>query len=561
MGSLLAMSVRLRGVLFRRAFERATHDPQAAQAKLLQDILSHNRETEYGRKHSFSKLKNGKAYAAAVPIKTFSDLAPDVEKMINGQENILTADQPVLFNITSGTTDKPKFIPVTKKGRDLIASATLLWFQYALKNHPEFLDRSCLIVTGAAVEKITASGIPCGSASGMIHSGMPGILRRSFVLPTELSEIRNYDLRYYLIARLALEQQISIAATPNPGTLLKIAEAGICHKDELVRAIHDGVLFRNLPLPLEGEDKRILASIGSRIKPNRPRARELEQVIRQRGELLPSACWKSLNFIGCWLGGSAGFHAEKLTAYFGADVPKRDLGLLASEASMTIPLEDGTAAGVLALDNNYYEFMPTDGSYAANDPLPLCHELEIGQRYRILLTNWNGLYRYDIQDVVEVRGFHNKTPLLAFVEKSSDFLNIAGEKLHINHLLKAFRRLENEQGIRVSQFRAVSNVALLRHELLLWIETETPPGFLQDTALPAIDRALCDVNIEYYSKRQSGRLEPPVLHVMDASWAEASRRYDIENGRRDIQYKWRAMATKISELDADHITHSIQITR
>ena len=557
MSSLLALSVRLRGALFRRAFERATHDPQAAQAKLLQDILSHNRETEYGRNHTFHQLKNSKAYAAAVPIKTFSDLAPDVEKMINGQENILTADRPVLFNITSGTTDKPKFIPVTKKGRDLIASATLLWFQYALRNHPEFLDRSCLVVTGAAVERKTPSGIPCG----MIHSGMPGILRRSFVLPTELSEIRNYDLRYYLIARLALEQQISLVATPNPGTLLKIAEAGVFHQDELVRAIHDGVLFQNLPLPLEGEDKRILESIGSGIKPNRPRARELEQFIRQSGKLLPSACWNSLNFVGCWLGGSAGFHAEKLTAYFGADVPKRDLGLLASEASMTIPLEDGTAAGILALDNNYYEFMPTEGSFAANDPLPLCHELEIGHRYRILLTNWNGLYRYDIQDVVEVRGFHNKTPLLAFVEKSSDFLNITGEKLHINHLLKAFRQLEDEQGVRVSQFRAVSNDALLRHELLLWIEPETPLGFLQDTALPAIDRALCDANIEYYSKRQSGRLGPPALHVMDASWAESSRRHDIENGRRDIQYKWRAMATKISELDAKHIKHTLQITR
>lgn len=551
MSSLLSLALKMRGFGRMHALEAAAKDPQAAQAKLLGKILRHNRDTEFGLRHSFAQLKNSRDYAAAVPIRTFSGIAADVDRMIAGEQNILTADAPVLFNISSGTTDRPKLIPVTCKGRDQIASATLLWFLHALKDHPRFLDQSCLFVTGAAIEKRTASGIPCGSASGIITEGMPGFLRRSYVLPPQIAALSHYDLRYYLIARLALEKQISVTATPNPSTLLKIVEAADLFQEELIRTIHDGVLFHSLPFYPGSADQAILAGLAAGLKANPERARQLERVVREHGRLQPSACWNSLEFVGCWLGGSAGFQAKKLAAHF-AGTPLRDLGFLASEASITIPLADGTPAGLPALGNNFYEFVPEDGDITENAVLPLCHELETGKRYKILLTNWNGLYRYDIEDLVEVQGFHHQTPMLVFARKSGDFLNITGEKLHINHLLKAFRRLEEEKGLRVQHFLAVARQMEQRYDLLLDFYHEPAPEILP-ALLSAIDNALGEANVEYDSKRKSGRLAPPVLHLMKSGWPEAVRRHDIENGRRDIQYKWRPMTESISEVDARHI--------
>lgn len=554
MSSLLSLALKMRGFGRMHALEAAAKNPQAAQAKLLGEILQHNRNTEFGLRYSFAQLKNSRDYAAAVPTRTFSEIAADVDRMIAGEPNILTAEAPVLFNISSGTTDRPKLIPVTRRGRDQIANATLLWFLHALKDHPRFLDQACLFVTGAAVEKRTASGIPCGSASGMISEGMPGFLRRAYVLPAQIATLSQYDLRYTLIARLALEKQISVAATPNPSTLLKIIEAADLHAEELIRAIHDGVLFHTLPFHPGRADQAIVDQLAAGLRANPQRARQLEQVLRTHGRLLPSACWNELEFIGCWLGGSAGFQAKKLAAHF-AGTPLRDLGFLASEASITIPLSDGTPAGLLALGNNFYEFLPEDEVISEKAALPLCHELETGKRYKILLTNWNGLYRYDIEDLVEVQSFHHQTPLLAFVRKSGDFLNITGEKLHINQLLKAFRRLEEENGLRVQHFRAVARQMEQRYDLLLDLATEPSTEALSALRL-AIDMALREANVEYDSKRNSGRLAPPTLHLMQSGWTEAARRHDIENGRRDIQYKWRPMAESLSEVDACYIKHS-----
>ncbi len=559
MGTLQKTVIRIKGCMIKRSFDRATKHPQAAQTKLLLDILRNNRDTEYGKEHAFSRITDADEFAKTVPINTFSDLAPYVERMKNGQRNILTADQPVMFNLTSGTTDKPKYLPITRRGMALTASASSQWLYRGLKDHPSFLDHSLLCISGSPVEGMTRSGIPYGSASGMIYRALPRVLRRSFVLPPVLSEINDYALRYYVMARIALEKEISLIATPNPTTLIKIVETGIQHQEEIVRSIHDGVISCTWPFDRSREDSRILNIITALLKPNRRRARFLQHVIDQHGKLMPLACWKELKLIGCWLGGSIGFQADKLSAYFGEDVPKRDIGYIASEGWITIPYQDNTPAGILALHNNYYEFIPDGESISLGTRILQCHELERGQRYKIILTNPNGLYRYDIHDVIEVHGFYGRTPVIAFVRKSDDMLNITGEKLHVNHFLKALRSMKDEHDMSVIQFRVVPNYEKLRYEILMHIGSGASKEFLRNTILPFIDRSLSEANIEYDAKRKSKRLNPPCIHVMAPSWEQDVRKHFLKAGYPDIQYKWRLFGTQISDLDAKHIQYTVQM--
>src|SRR5262249_54229435 len=148
-------------------------------------------------------------------------------------------------------------------------------------------------------------------------------------------------------------------------------------------------------------------------------------------------------------------------------VPQRDLGLVASEGRLTIPMDDGSAAGVLAVHTGYYEFIPEEDVEAAAPRTLGCHELEKGRRYCGVLTGRNGLYRYDLNDVVEVRGFWGRTPTVAFVRKGRDMLNITGEKLHLNHVLHAVRAAEQATGLPVWQFRLIPDVEAARYDLLL----------------------------------------------------------------------------------------------
>jgi len=545
--------------MLKRSLDRATRDPETVQTKLLLDILRRNRDTEYGKEHGFSRIVDPDAFIEAVPINTFADLAPYVEKMKNGQREVLTADQPLLFCLTSGTTDEPKYVPITRMGMAAAEDVSVQWLYRSLGGHPSFLDQSILCITGAPVEGNTRSGIPYGSASGMIYKGLPRVLRRSFVLPFALSEIKDYGLRYYAMARVALEKEVSFIATPNPTTLIRIAETGILHQEEIIRSISDGVLSRARPLEASDDDRRALEVVRGLLKPNRPRARRLEQIIGELGKLMPFACWPDLKLIGCWLGGSVGFQAEKLSTYFGTHPPKRDLGYLASEGSITIPYEDRTPAGILSLYSNYYEFIPDGESVSPGEATLRCHELEQGKQYRIILTNQNGLYRYDIHDVVVVDGFYGRTPVVAFVGKGEDMLSITGEKLHVNHFLCALRNVKDELGVSVIQFRAVPNHEELRYEILMQVGSELSRAFLRDAVLPCIDRSLSEANLEYAGKRESKRLNPPFIHVMDSSWEEDVRGCMQEAGYRDIQYKWRLVAAEFSELDAKHIRYTVQM--
>jgi len=557
MSIFLKTAVKLKGGASKRSFDRLTTCPEEAQNKVLLDIMRENQGTEYGKEKIFSEITNPEIFKQKVSLTTYSELMPYIERIKHGERNILTARQPQLFNLTSGTTTEPKYIPVTPRGMALTAGLSKQWLCRAQEDHRECLNNSILCISSASVEGITQSGIPYGSASGMMYKTLPSILHKSFALPFTLSEIKDYALRYYVMTRIAIEKEVSFVVTPNPTTLLKIAETGIQYQEEIVKSIHDGNLFSGWPHEIRKEDARILDSISVGLKPNKARAGFIQQGIDEYGKLLPQACWKGLKLIGCWLGGSVGFHANKLKQYFGEEVPMRDIGYLASEGSITIPYEDTTPAGILALQNNYYEFIPEDSEEESNGKTLKCHELEQGKRYKIILTNQNGLYRYNIHDVVEVYGFYNQTPLIAFVRKSGDMLNITGEKLHVNHFLRAFQKIKETHNVSVVQFKAVPNYEKQRYEILMHIQETKQREFLQEIILPYIDASLSGANIEYSEKRKSGRLKPPCIHIMKPSWEEDVRNNTESSKCRDVQNKWRMTGEELSELDAKNVLYTL----
>jgi hypothetical protein len=338
--------------------------------------------------------------------------------------------------------------------------------------------------------------------------------------------------------RLALARMVSVIAAPNATSLIRLAETAHRHGEAIVRAIHDGTL--GVPPPHATGDLAALAAIRARLRPDPARARALTRAAAAPGGLTPGAAWPDLRLIACWLGGTAGLHARRLGDHYG-DVPRRDLGLFASEGRMTVPLESETAAGVLALDTSFYEFIPEERIDDAVPPVRLAHELEDGRRYYVLLSGENGLYRYDINDVVEVRGLHGRTPRIAFVRKGRDMVSITGEKLHLNHLQAAIAEAEDETKLSVWQFRFVPDVDACRYDVLVELAGACGDAGALRAFLHAVDAALARLNREYAQKRASRRLLAPRLFLMRPGWAERQCLADIRGGKRDAQHKWPAI--------------------
>lgn len=94
--------------------EMSTKNADTAQTKFLLDWLNENKNTEFGRRYGFAQIKSVREYQKKVPLSTYEDYARDIERIIDGEENILTARDTVYFSISSGTVGDEKYIPLTE---------------------------------------------------------------------------------------------------------------------------------------------------------------------------------------------------------------------------------------------------------------------------------------------------------------------------------------------------------------------------------------------------------------------------------------------------------------
>lgn len=543
---------QLRGKVESQIFDKTTTEPEKAQKQFLSNLLKKNAESLFGKMHGFAEIRGDRDFRQKVPVRDYEDFRPFVNRIIAGEQSVLTNENPFMLTMTSGTTGEPKFIPVTRESQAYNSSLMRQWLYRAERAHEGLTAQASVGIVSRAIEGFTASGLPYGSASGVIYKNIPRVIRRAYAVPYLVSEIEDYDERYFVLARFALAQRVSFIATPNPSTLLRLAQICAENQEKLIRAIHNGRLGLDAPKQIG-----ICAELAAKLKPNPKRAEFLSRVVEENGLLRFADCWTDLKLAGCWTGGSVGTQTGKLSAFFG-DAPIRDLGYLASEGNISLPIADNEAAGILALHSNYYEFIPETEADSEKPTILLAHELEIGERYSILLTTSAGLYRYKINDIVEVTGFYNRAPLIAFVRKAGEMANITGEKLHANHFLQAIETVCRQFNLKIEQFRAAPNFHALRYEIYLELCEEFPADRLRDEVLPAIDREIQRANIEYAQKRKSKRLDQPRLYLMKRGWANDEFRRYITAGKRDTQYKPRILCSEIQAENALFIAETIE---
>ena len=543
MSALCSAFVAARGREPNRRIAQASTDPKGVQLQTLSQILSTNASCEFGRRHGFAYLSDPASYADAVPARDYEAFRPYVDRMLAGEEHVLTRENPVFFGTTSGTTGQAKRVPVTRSWCGGLSMAMRLWLARAGRAHPALFDGKALSFVGSAEEYRSESGIPCGSISALTYQRVSALVKRRYVMPGEVGEIEDYDTRYRVAARLMLEANVSGVAIPNPTTLLRLAEVGAQNAEAIVAAIHDGNLGRLSPRGTQ--DRSRLALMERRMPRNPRRALQLERSIEQHGSLLPKHVWPNLTMIGCWLGGTAGVFARKLGAYYG-EAALRDLGLRATEATIAVPLSDATAAGALTLHDNFFEFVPEEERGGDHPRTLLAHELEVGERYYILLTTRAGLYRYDISDVVEVTAMQGEMPLVKFVHKGADMANLTGEKLHGDQVAQAACDAMERVGMPVDRVQLIPDTERCGYDVL--VEAGTDEATLE-TFCVEIDAELARLNVEYAAKRASCRLAGPRLRQMRPGWAQRRQRCDVSRGQRDTQYKWAYVMHQWDELN------------
>lgn len=486
----------------------ATRRATALQEQRLLKKVRRHADSDFGRRHGFDRIRNARDYQERVPLQTYESLSPYIEQMKGGHFGALLGpgDRVLMFALTSGTTCEPKYIPVTP---NFLAEYRAGWNAFGIKaliDHPGSFLRPILQVSSPMDEHRTEAGIPCGSISGLMAGNQKRIVRKFYVTPPAVARIHDADARYYTIIRLGVMHDVAFLITASPATQLKLARIGDAQRDRLIRDVHDGTLSVNGDV---GPDIR--EAIAPRMTPNPAVAKRLEAIVQRTGRLLPRDYW-NLGFIANWIGGTMNLYLQDFPEYFG-DTPVRDIGLLASEGRMSIPIEDGTPAGILDATTHFYEFIPSEDVHEDNPRCLRSHELEVGCEYFIVLTTSSGLFRYAIGDQVRVVGHVNQAPVIEFLNKGDHISSLSGEKLTERQVVLTAEAIGSQMGLDLKEF-------------VLAPRWDTPPHYMLyvDAALDAeraadladrFDVELGRINIEYASKRKSERLGGVVAHCVE----------------------------------------------
>lgn len=514
-----------------RSFELSTKDPLKAQERTLLKFLARNKNTEYGRKYNFSSMRSIADFRKKVPISDYKTIAPLIERMKKGENNIITRDKIVFFGITSGTTGDPKLIPVTRYSRERKADAMSIWAYYTSREHPHVFDGKILGIISPEVKNYTEGGIPYGPEDGHAYNNLPDIVKRLYVLPYELFYINDYDARYYAMLRISMEQKVTTIATLNPSTLTLLCKKIAPLSDRIINDIEEGTLGEEFKIP---KDIRII--IENKLKPNPKRAKELARILKTKGELLPKYFWPDLELIECWKGGTVKLYLKELPRYFG-DVAIRDFGCLSTEARSSIPLSDTGANGVLAINTNFYEFIPKEDIDKKDKRTFLSTELEKGKEYLLIVTTPGGLYRYNIDDVVKVTGYFNATPMIEFMQKGHNAVSLTGEKIYEQHVIEAVKRASDKCGVDIASFCAYAETGDEPRYVFLAEPEKSFPLKDKKCFLECVEEELRIENSEYDDLRKQDLLKTPVLRLVKKGEFDRYRRERVSKGAHDTQFK------------------------
>ncbi len=373
-------------------------DVRAVQEEKLLDTLCRNKDSEYGKRWGFGEIRTIEEFQSRVPITDYEDYLPYIERIMAGEKGVLTEEDVLLLELSSGSTSASKLIPYTKSLKEEFQKGIRPWL-HDLYSSREGLKsgKSYWSVTPAATKnRYTEGGIPIGFEDDKEYFGAleKRLLDIVLAVPGSAAKSDSVDEFYYRTALELLKcRELKLISIWNPSFLMLILEY------------------------MERNSERLAADIKA---DDEERAEEVSRLLAERAY---GMLWKNLKLISCWSDGNAGIYADRLKEIF-PFVKLQPKGLLATEGFVSFPL---TAAGgaVLSLKSHFFEFQSAeDGRIFTAD------RLEKGREYSVILTTSGGFYRYRLKDVIEVTGFHNGIPVIRFLGKLDKVSDLFGEKLN-----------------------------------------------------------------------------------------------------------------------------------
>jgi len=415
-----------------------SNDPSFEQKQILKHIIDNGLDTKIGNKLNLSGIKTIEDFQKNIPLTDYDFYSEDIEEMVKGKTNILTKQDIVHFNVTSGTLGVPKKIPVTEEH---IRTFSKYNSKYINAIVCDKLGDAWTSGKGFSLSEGTYEVLPTGVTLGCassLHTARMGkiipfmknfdMMSMMYTSPIEARQPKHLGTyTRYLHALYALkERNITYGNVTFSSYLLEIMRYIENNWQDLCNTIETGKISNDVNIP---EDVKKI--IESKIKKDRKRALELRKIFNE-GFTSPIALkiWPKLEYFICVAGAGFQTYTDKLKQkYLGDNIHILYLGLTASEVFISAPIELDNPDSIIIPNSCFMEFIPIEnGERDLSQGIKLLGELEVGKQYELVISNVSGLLRYQLKDVIEVTGYLNKTPLIRFVQRSGYAINMYAEK-------------------------------------------------------------------------------------------------------------------------------------
>ncbi len=516
-----------------------SRNPKKSQEKTLRHILTYAKDTVYGKEHHFDEILQAKTadelfekYKKYVPANDYEDLRPYVERHKHGETDILFPGKPFMYATTSGTTDLPKWVPITYEYfNDVYGKMTRLWMYSFIMNRPKVFTGVCVSIVGKTIEGYAPDGTIFGSVSGVTQKNVPNFLKHLYASPYAIYGIKDYNARYYALMRMGIERNVTLIITANASTIVELENNANLYYDEYVKDIENGTLSDKFNIEPE-----IRVEIEKCLKPNPERAAELRALKEKYGTVLPKHYWPNLQVLNTWKCGNTKVYVDKLEGSFPEQMMHKEFGYFASECRFGLTL-DGSNNTVLFPHYHYYEFVAEEELGTDNPHFLQLDQLQEGKRYCSYVTTLAGLYRYNMNDLIEVGPFYKNTPTVHMIQKVNGIVTITGEKLHERQFIEAIHKAEATLKMPLRFFVGFADVEDSRYHFYYEFADLNTTQEQAEKFTEEVDKELRLINIEYEQKRVSLRLKDARTYRLQRDAFEKFKQQCIEEGFRDGQFK------------------------
>ncbi|XP_051214822.1 indole-3-acetic acid-amido synthetase GH3.8 [Lolium perenne] len=540
-----------------RFIEEMTSDVDAVQERVLAEILAQNAETEYLARCGLDGATDRDSFRAKVPVVTYEDLQPDIQRIANGDRSAILSAHPISEFLTSSGTSagERKLMPTIKEElnrRQLLYSLLMPVMNLYVPGLDKGKGLYFLFVKSETTTPggLTARPVLTSYYKSDQFKNRPYDPYHVYTSPTPAILCADAFQSMYVQMACGLCQRhdvLRVGAVFASGLLRAIRFLQL-HWEQLAADIEAGSLTPRVT------DPAIRAAVAGILRPDA----ELASFVRaecSRGDWggIITRVWPNTRYLDVIVTGAMQQYIPTLEYYSGG-LPMACTMYASSECYFGLnlrPMCHPSEVSYTIMPNmGYFEFLPIDeasGDVASGDAAHLVDlaRVEAGREYELVITTYAGLNRYRVGDILRVTGFHNAAPQFRFVRRKNVLLSIESDKTDEAELQRAVERasaLLRPHGASVVEYTShASTKSIPGHYVIYW-ELLTKCGGDSAIAGNVLDRCCLEMeealNTVYRQSRVAdGSIGPLEIRVVRGGTFEELMDYAISRGASINQYK------------------------